>query len=110
MRRRYVLALVLASALIFSTVGYYARTLRDEDGPANAPAGPVVSTRTATQAGNGHLNFCLSYYDDNPPARLPSNLVSVQGNIYELCWLNYGAAPECWASAKIGDVPPDVCR
>lgn len=30
MRRRYVLALVLATALIFTTVGYYVRTLRDD--------------------------------------------------------------------------------
>lgn len=42
MRRRYVLALVLATALIFALAGYYARTLRD-DNPSAADCEAAIN-------------------------------------------------------------------
>jgi hypothetical protein len=67
-RRRYVLALVLATALIFSLAGYYGRTLRDDQGES----GYCILQRAQFEYwGTGHLpndadtvNHFFEKYDD----------------------------------------------
>lgn len=60
MRRRYVLALVLATALIFLTIGYYVRTLRDEQGPTAV----CIRFRHLLNSETGLSNEAVAYYDE----------------------------------------------
>lgn len=99
MRRRYVLALVLGTGLIFVAIGLVVGYALWHSDSANAA---VVTNRTAERNANGTVQLCVNY--------------SVVGDGQERCWAvtldanNHFDPPDCWNDSKIGATLPESCR
>lgn len=104
MRRRYVLALILAIALIFSLAGLGAGYSVWHEGEPNHA---IVTNKTLEitsrfNGGEWSHYFCVYF--------------RVEGADQDKCWtlssLNRGDvdAPACWDESKIGASLPEVCR
>ena len=95
MRLRYVLAPVLVSALIFSVLGYYARTLRDDSDELTVTNRTVEEFRPPNYDSGTH-QYCVFYH--------------VVNESQSKCFVMVGDPPPCWAEARIGDGLPESCR